>query len=56
MKLSKILAVLAVGAIAPAAHAQTISTYYSDAEIAEKSHPIERTYSPWVDRNFPQRR
>jgi len=29
--------------------------YHRDAEINKQAHPTGQPYSPWVDRNFPQR-
>ena len=53
--LATLISTVSVLATLTAAHAQDLGHYYSDPEIAKNSHPIERTYSPWVDRNFPQR-
>ncbi len=37
------------------AAAQQSTIYHTDKDTLERAHPTQRPYSPWVDRNFPQR-
>lgn len=37
------------------ATAQESTIYHTDKDTLERAHPTQRPYSPWVDRNFPQR-